>query len=94
MELNKDTILRAAAEAAEQMNGQHQSTPSIIPQPVPTAVQLASARDANGSKYVSITLTTPIGQNVFFFDIESADKIADGIKETARLARTGLEIAR
>jgi hypothetical protein len=48
----------------------------------------------NGDKYVIITLITPVGQNVFFFDPESADKIADALKETARLSRTGLEIAR
>lgn len=94
MEMNKDSILRAAAEAAEQMNGNHQPTPTVSPQPVPTAVQLASTRDGNGNKFVIVTLTTPVGQNIFFFDPESADKIGDGLKETARLARTGLEIAR
>ena len=92
--MDKDSILRAAAEAAENMNGQPHSNPGITPQPVPTAIQLSSTRDTNGNKYVVITLTTPVGQNIYFFDPESADKIGDGLKETARLARTGLEIAR
>lgn len=88
--MDRDSILRAAAQAAEQMEGR----PSINPYPVPTAVQLAPSRDSSGNKFVMITFTTPIGQNVFFLDPESADKIGDGLKETARFARTGLELAR
>lgn len=96
MELDKDSILRAAAEAAEQMNGHegHPQAPSVPLQPVPTAVQLSSMRSPSGDKFVLVTFSTPLGQNTFFFDPDSADRIADGLKETARLARTGLEIAR
>lgn len=92
--MDKDHILRVAAEAAEQMNGSHQPAPGIIPQPLPTSVQLSSSRDGSGNKFVVMTLTTPNGQSFYFFDPESADRIADGLKETSRLARTGLEIAR
>lgn len=91
--MDKDSILRAAVQAAEQMDGSHQPQ-GIPPQPVPTSIQIASTRDAQGNKYVVATLMTPVGQNVYFFDPDTADKIAEGLKESARLARTGLEIAR
>lgn len=93
MELDRDSILRAAAEAAEQMNEQP-AVPGVSPQPVPTSVQLSTARNPQGNDLVVLVLSTPVGQNVYFFDTEAAEKIADGIKETARFARTGLEIAR
>lgn len=91
--MDRDSILRAAAQAAEQ-TGNSQPVQGITPQPLPTSVQLASSRDGSGNKFVVVTITTPAGQNLYFFDPDSAEKIADGIKETARLARTGLEIAR
>lgn len=94
MDLTQENILKAAAQAAEQMNGNPHPTASVTPQPVPTAVQLASTRSVNGDKFVIITLTTPVGQNIYFLDPDSAEKIGEGLKETARLARTGLEIAR
>jgi hypothetical protein len=94
MELDRDSILRAAATTAAKMDNNHTPAQTVPPQPVPTSVQLASTQGMNGDKYVIITLITPVGQNVFFFDPESADKIADALKETARLSRTGLEIAR
>ena len=94
MELDRDSILKAAAEAAEQMNGNSQPAPQVSPQPVPTAIQLSSTRTSSGDKFVVVMISTPVGQNVYFFDPESADKIADALKETARLSRTGLEIAR
>ncbi len=93
MELDKDSILRAAAQAAEQMNG-HPPAPQVSPQPVPTAVQLTTTQSPSGDKFVVVMISTPTGQSVYFFDPESADKIADALKETARLSRTGLEIAR
>lgn len=92
--MDKDSILRAAVQAAEQMDGNHRPGPAIQPQPVPTSVQLSSVQGPKGEKLVVIAITTPIGQNVYFVDVESADRIADGLKETARLSRTGLEIAR
>lgn len=94
--MDQEAILRAAAEAANRMDGNGtQKAPGITPQPLPTSVQLASSVDnSNGNKFVVMTLTTPNGQSFYFFDPESAEKIADGMKETARLARTGLEIAR
>ena len=92
--MDKDAILRAAVQAAENMDNHQPQGPAITPQPVPTAVQLASTMDQSGNKFVVLTLTTPVGQNIYFFDHDSAEKIADGLKETARLARTGLEIAR
>lgn len=91
--MDKDSILRAAVQAAEQMDGNHQPQ-GVPPQPVPTAVQIASTRDAQGNKFVVVTLMTPVGQSVYFFDPDTADKVSEGLKESARLARTGLEIAR
>lgn len=74
MELDADSILRAAIEVADQIEPGTQ----IYPQPVPTSVKIE--RDG---EFVVITLTTPIGQNTYFLEPESADKIADGLKETA-----------
>lgn len=92
--MDRDSILKAAAQAAENMNDHQPHQTGISPQPVPTSIQLASVRSVDGRSLVMLTLSTPVGQNVFFFDAESAERIGDGIKETARLARTGLEIAR
>lgn len=91
--MDKDSILRAAVKAAEQMENQPPS-PSVPLQPVPTGIQISPVTSPQGDKFVLLTLTTPVGQNSFFFDPENADKIADGIKDAARLSRTGLEIAR
>ena len=93
MELNQESILRAAATAAENMDNNH-TVPSITPQPLPTSVQLATTRDMSGNKFVILTMITPVGQSFYFLDPDSAERVADGLKETARLARTGLEIAR
>lgn len=93
--MDKDSILRAAAAtAASNMDNNHPTGPAIPLQPVPTAIQLSSTRSPNGDKFVMVNITTPIGQNTYFFDPDSADRIADGLKDAARLARTGLEIAR
>lgn len=91
--MDKDSILRAAVKAAEEM--EKQPLGHAIPlQPVPTGIQISPITSPQGEKFVLITLTTPVGQNSFFFDPENADKIADGLKDAARLSRTGLEIAR
>lgn len=92
--MDKDSILRAAVQAAEQMDGNQRPGPAIPPQPVPTAVQLSTVQSPSGEKFVVISITTPVGQSIYFIDPESADKMADGLKETSRLSRTGLEIAR
>lgn len=91
--MDKDSILRAALQAAEQMDG-NPPQPAIPIQPVPTAVQIASAKGPNGDSFVVMTVLTPVGQNIYFFDSETAEKLSEALSQTARLARTGLEIAR
>ena len=89
--MDTEAMLKRAEEAAKrQMSG----GPGVMPSPVPTSVQLLTGQDGQGGKLVILVISTPVGQNVFHFDAESADKIADGIKDAARVARTGLEIPR
>lgn len=92
--MDKDNILRAAVEAAEQMDNNQPQGMGVPPQPVPTAVQLSSSKDNNGNKFVVMAFMTPVGQSVYFLDPDSAERIADGLKDTALLSRSGLEIAR
>jgi hypothetical protein len=88
--MDAETILRQAEEAARRQ--QQGAAPGVMPSPVPTSVQLLTGHDGQGGQMVILVFSTPVGQNVFHFDAESADKIADGIKDAARVARTGLEI--
>ena len=81
--MDRDSILRAAAEAADQLDENYVPAPGIVPQPVPTAIHLSSSNINNGideNNFVIITLTTPVGQNTYFLDPESADKLAAGIQ--------------
>lgn len=92
--MDQETILRAAAEAAQraQNGGNHQPQNTVPPQPVPMSVQLTSGQGPSGEKYVILIIQTPVGQNIFHFDPEGAEKLANGLLDTARVSRTGLEI--
>lgn len=74
MELNMDSILKAAVAAVDQLEE------PIFPQPVPTSVTLSTSTGFDGDKLVVLVVTTPIGQNTYFLDLESAEKIADGLR--------------
>lgn len=91
--MNQEAILKAAAEAARTHNGQTQAM-GVPPQPVPLSVQMGTAQDGSGQKYVVFIIMSPVGQHVFHFDPDAAENVAKGLSESARLARTGLEIAR
>ena len=92
--MNQETILKAAAEAAMQAQGQEMQQQMVAPQPVPMTIQMSSTQDMQGNKFVVLMIQHPVGQTVLHFDPQSADQIGDGLKDAARLARTGLEIAR
>lgn len=91
--LDQDKILKAAAEAAmqQQMPQQQQI---VQPQPVPMTVQMSTGQDIQGNKLVMLIINHPLGQSVYHFTPEGADQISEGLKGAARLAKTGLEIAR
>lgn len=90
--LDQESMLRAAAESAMQQQGVQQQV--VPPQPVPLSVQMATSQDTQGNKFVVLVINHPLGQSVYHFTPEGADQIADGLKQTARLSKTGLEIAR
>lgn len=93
--MNQDMILKAAAEAAMQAQDPLSQQPQgVTPSPVPMTLQLTTVQDTQGNKYVVLIIQHPMGQSVLHFDPDGADQIAEGLKNTARLARTGLEIAR
>jgi len=69
--MDKDSILRAAEQMAEQLE-----VPSVEIQPVPTSVHLHREEH-----YVVITMITPIGENTFFLDLDSAERIAIAMQE-------------
>lgn len=72
--MDKDSILEAAARMAEAIDEEYQSPVEISP--VPTVVKMHREE-----YYVVMTLLTPIGANTFFLDLESAERIADSMKE-------------
>lgn len=95
--MNQESILKAAAEAAMQaqnpeMMAQQQQV--IPPQPVPMTVQMSTTQDTQGNKFVVLLINHPTGQSVYHFTPEGAEQIADGLKQTASLSKTGLQIAR
>jgi hypothetical protein len=89
----RDQILKAAAEAAKSQMGAVPQQAVVQPQPVPMSIQLSTMQDINGTKFVVMNVLTPLGQTVLFFDPNGAETVAENLKQTARLARTGLEIA-
>lgn len=91
--MNQEAILRAAAEAAQQQQTQGQQQ-MVAPQPVPMSIQMSTTQDMQGNKFVVFVVQHPVGQTVLHFEAEAAEKIGEGLKDAARLARTGLEIAR
>jgi hypothetical protein len=94
--MNQDMILKQAAEAAMQVQDpfQQQQPQGVVPSPVPMTLQMTTVQDMQGNKYVVLIIQHPMGQTVLHFDPDGAEQIAEGLKNTARLARTGLEIAR
>ena len=89
--MDQESILKAAAEAA--MQAQNPQT-LVMPQAVPMAFQIGTAQDNQGNKFVRLTIQHPMGNTELFLQVEGADQIGDAIKNAARLARTGLEIAK
>lgn len=93
---DQNKIIDAAARFAQQQMG---STPVqqqqlVQPMPCPMSVQIGKAQGPDGKKYVLLLLHTMTGTNVFHFDPEQMDHVADALKDAARQARTGLEIPR
>lgn len=88
--MNQEEILRQAAEAAKHL--QNQPVPQgVPPQPVPVSVQL-SVVDHGPNKLIALVIMSPTGQNVFFFEPDGAERVAEALTDAARQAKTGLEI--
>lgn len=90
--MNQEQILQAAAEAARMQNGPQPN--GVPPQPTPLSVQMGTGQDASGQRYVVLVIMSPVGQHIFHFDPDSAEHVAKSLSDTARVARTGLEVAR
>lgn len=92
--MNQEAILQAAAEAAKNMNSSPDEAvaQTVPPQPVPLSVQVTTTQQP--SKFVVLVINTPVGQSVYFFDPDGAEKVANAVLDAARQARTGLEIPR
>jgi len=89
--MDQESILRQAVEAAKQAQGQPQNN-MVPPMPVPMSVQLTSGQGMNGEKFVILVLQTPVGQHVYHFDPDAAERLAEGLAHSARVAKTGLEV--
>lgn len=92
--MNQEEILRRAAEAAKNMQDAPQQPQGVVPQPSPMSIGLAHGRGPDGTAFVILTINHLTGSSVFHFDADGAERVGDMLKETARLARTGLEIVR
>lgn len=89
--MDKETILKAAAQAAEQMQAAPQG-PAVQPQPVPLAVQVGQGQLPDGSLAVVLIMQTPVGQNVFFLPAENAKAIAQAMEKMATMSGSGLVV--
>lgn len=87
--MDKDTILKQAAKAAEQANGQPQQSP-VQPQPAPVAFQIAQGQMPDGSLAVIFVANTVTGQTVLFIDPATARSLASGLDKAAAAAASGL----
>lgn len=87
-------IIEAAARFAQESQGQPMQPQVVQPQPVPLSVQMASAQAPDGRKFIVLIIYSPTGQSVFHFEPEGAEAVAKGLIDTARLAKTGLEVPR
>lgn len=88
--MDKEKILKAAAQAAEQMHTGPQI--AIQPQPVPLAVQVGQGQLPDGSLAVVLIMQTPVGQNVFFLPAENAKAVAAAIERIATMSGSGLVV--
>lgn len=89
MTFDKDEILRRAAEAAS--NAQPQP-PQVQPQPVPMAVQIGQGQMPDGGLAVVLIFQTPVGQNVFFLDANTAKSVSEGLQRYAQMSGSGLVV--
>lgn len=71
--MDRDSILEAAERMAEQFESDYKSPVEISP--VPTVVKMHRE-----TQFVVMTLLTPIGENSYFLDLESAEKMATAIQ--------------
>jgi hypothetical protein len=56
------------------------------------SIQISQAQDNTGQQLVVLVLSHAVGQSVFFFDAEGAERLGEKLKDIARTARTGLTI--
>lgn len=92
--MNKDKILEQAARAAEQLNQQPQQQVQIQPQPVPTGFSIGQGQNPDGSMSVVLVIFSPVGQNVFFMDADTAKSLAKGMLDAASASGAGLVVAK
>ena len=93
-QMDKDSIIEAAAKFAKESQGQPMQPQVVQPQPAPMSIQMEQAVDPQGNKLVVLIIHHPLGQNVFFLNPDGAEHVGNGLLDAARLARTGLEIPR
>lgn len=92
---DQDKIIEAAARFAQQQMGAAPPQPQTVqPQPCPMSVQIGQAHGPDGKNLVVFIVHHLTGQSVYHFGAEEAEHIAEAIKNTARQAKTGLEIPR
>lgn len=85
--MNQEAILAAAAKAAQQPQ---QPPPGIQPQPVPMTFRIGQANMPDGTMGVVMLVSTPVGEAVYFLDSKMAAHVADGLKQAASAAASGL----
>lgn len=86
--MNQDQILAAAAKAAQQ--APQAPPPGIQPQPVPMTFRIGQANMPDGTMGVVMLVSTPVGEAVYFLDSKMAAHVADGLKQAASAAASGL----
>lgn len=94
MTTDKETILRRAAQAAEQSMGQQAQQAQVQPQPVPTGFSIGQGQNPDGSMSVVLVIFSPVGQNVFFLDADTAKVVGDGLQKAASASGAGLVVAK
>lgn len=71
---------------------EHNLLPNVDPAPVPTALLVGQAETPDGRSHVLLVVRTPLGQQHYFLDPDTASTVANGLERAAMAARAGLVI--
>lgn len=82
--MNQKDILYRAAEAV------NQQTHTVPVQPVPMSFKIAQAQMPDGRMSIVLSVSTPVGEAVYFLEADQAKTIGETLQKAASAASSGL----